>query len=115
MKNKKFTYRKTRNAVLIAMIASLVIIFVSSALPKGSAGQELMACAGIVVFFAALAVVLIGFRCPVCGCGFFKSALFIAKCPACGFEFSDFVLGEKIEKPEWSRRNDSGEHIHKHD
>jgi len=111
----KFTYRKTRNIVLIAMIAALVLIFVATVLPDGSTGQELVACVGVVVFFAALAVVLVAFRCPVCGIGFFKSALFIAKCPSCGFEFSDFELGKKIENPEWTRRHDSGEQIRKHD
>lgn len=115
MKNKKFTYRKTRNAVLIGMIVALALIFLASALPEGSAGQELIACIGVVLFFMALAVVLIAFRCPVCGFGFFKSALFIAKCPSCGFEFSDFELGKKIDNPEWARRHDSGEQIHKHD
>ena len=115
MKSRKFTYRKTRNVVLITMIASLILIFIGSALPKGSTGQELIVCVGVVAFFAALAVVLVAFKCPACGNHFFKSALFIAKCPTCGFVFSDFVLGEKVENPEWSRRNDSGEKIHKHD
>lgn len=111
----KFTYRKTRKIILIAMIAALILIFIASALPERSTAQELIACVGVVVFFAALAVVLMAFRCPVCGFGFFKSALFIAKCPSCGFQFSDFELGKKIENPEWARRHDSGEQIHKHD
>ena len=36
------------------MIAALVMIFVASALPKGSNGQELIACVGVIIFFAAL-------------------------------------------------------------
>ena len=111
----KFTYRKTRNIILITMIAALVMIFVASALPDGSTGQELVACIGVVLFFAALAVVLVGFRCPACGAGFFKSALFIAKCPTCGYEFSDFELFKKVENPQWDNRNDSSERLNKHD
>ena len=112
----KFTYRKTRNIILVAMIAGLVMMFVAGfALPERSLAQEIVAAVGIVLFFAALAIVLVAFRCPVCGFGFIKSALFMAKCPNCGFEFSDFELGKKIDNPEWSRRNDSDERIRKHD
>jgi len=117
MKNKKFTYRKTRNAVLIAMVIGLVLMFVAGfALETRSLSQEIVATVGVVLFFAALAIVLVAFRCPVCGFGFVKSALFIAKCPNCGFEFADFELFKKIHNPEWSsRRNDSHERINKHD
>ena len=112
----KFTYRKTRNIILVAMIAGLVMMFVAGfALPERSLAQEIVAAVGIVLFFAALAIVLVAFRCPVCGFGFIKSALFMAKCPNCGFEFVDFELFKKVEDPQWSGRSNSHERIHKHD
>ena len=112
----KLTYRKARNMILITMIVGLVLMFVAGfALESHSTVQEIVATVGIVLFFAALAFVLVAFRCPVCGFGFIKSALFIAKCPNCGFEFADFELFKKIENPEWSGRSDSHERIHKHD
>ena len=97
---RKFTYRKTRNLVLAVMVVGLVLMFAAAfALQDGSFAQEITAAVGAVIFFAALAVVLVAFRCPACGAGFFKSALFLAKCPVCGFEFADFELGKKIEYP----------------
>jgi len=113
----KFTYRKTRNLVLLAMIVGLVLMFVSGfALTDGSTAQELVAAVGVVLFFAALAVVLVAFRCPACGAHFFKSALFLAQCPVCGFTFGDFELGKKVENHEWSpRMNDSNERVRRRD
>ena len=96
----KISYRKARISVLVMTAAGLAILL-SAGLFKdlGSPWRTGLIWVGVGLYLAALVIMLIGFRCPSCGAHFFKSALFLASCPACGYKFPEFDPDLKAERP----------------
>ena len=96
----KFTYRKVRWFLLLALFVAVVLLTVAGFRNPGDSLRTVLIWIGFILFLAAVVVMFIGFKCPACGAHFFKNALFMHKCPVCGFEFNDFELGKKAELPE---------------
>lgn len=110
----KFTYRSTRLILLIMLIVGLICMFVAARVGEpGDTVRTVLIWIGVAMYLISIVVMFIGFRCPACGAHFFKNALFMHKCPVCGFEFNDFELGKKVPLPEdWQPVQDSGEKLH---
>jgi len=95
---KRLNLLNTRKIVFVLLLLGLALLFLAAyAFEVGSAIRNFFIWSGVVIYLVVIVLMGIGFKCPKCGCRFFKAALFMKCCPLCGADFTTYKKSKETE------------------
>ena len=77
---KRLNLLNTRKIVLVLMLLGLALLLLADYIfEAGSTIRNIFIWSGAAMFLVVIVLMGVGFKCPQCGCRFFKASLFLKK------------------------------------